>query len=148
MWLLLGLLLSPQKPVDGFVPRMHKTMPYRLFIPPGYDKTQKYPLILWLHGAGSVGRDNFKQISGASLRGTHTWTAAQVQAKHPAFVLAPQSPGGAWARELPFVLEILDSLKTEFSLDGTRIYVAGQSMGGYGTWDFITTMPNLFAAAI
>ena len=55
MLLLALLLLSPQKPVDGFQARTYKTMPYRLFVPPDYDKSHPYPLILWLHGAGSVG---------------------------------------------------------------------------------------------
>lgn len=142
------LSLFAQKPVDGFAPRTYETMPYRLFVPANYDKTQKYPLILWLHGAGSVGSDNFKQISGASLRGTHTWTAPEVQAKHPAFVLAPQSHTGSWTTDLPLVLQLLDSIKSEFSIDATRIYIAGQSMGGFGTWAYVTAKPDLFAAAI
>src|SRR5262245_38443161 len=100
MILLTFVLVLAQTPIDGFQARMHKQMPYRLFIPPSYDKTRSYPLVLWLHGAGSVGRDNLAQISGASLRGTHTWTAAQVQAKHPSFVLAPQSQR-EWIAELP-----------------------------------------------
>src|ERR1044071_1519119 len=100
LFLLLALMASAQKPVDGFQPRTYKTMPYRIFVPATYDKTRKYPLILWLHGAGSVGNDNFKQIWGASLRGTHTWTAAQVQSKYPAFVLAPQSRSGSWQADM------------------------------------------------
>jgi len=151
-----------QNNVDGFVARLYKdpgqTMPYRLFIPKDYDQNQKYPLILWLHGAGSVGKDNLKQISGASRLGTHTWTAPENQAKHPAFVVAPQCPQnlGCWDNSqtrdpgphLLAVLKILNALRTEFSIDSERIYVAGQSMGGYGTWDLITKRPDLFAAAI
>jgi predicted peptidase len=148
MLLLTLLLLFPQKPVDGFEARMYKTMPYRLFIPPAYDKARQYPLIIWLHGAGSVGNDNLKQISGASLRGTHTWISRQVQEKYPAFVLAPQSRGGAWDADFPTVLEVLTSIEKEFTIDTSRIYVAGQSMGGFGTWNFITERPDLFAAAI
>src|SRR5437762_6637758 len=109
LYLLFALSVPAQKPVDGFQARTYKTMPYRIFVPGGYDKTRQYPLVLWLHGAGSVGNDNFKQISEASLRGTHTWTTAQVQAKYPAFVLAPQSRNGSWTTELPLVLELLDS---------------------------------------
>jgi len=154
---LFASMSSAQRTVDGFAARTYKTMPYRVFIPANYDKTRKYPLILWLHGAGSVGNDNFKQISGASLRGTHTWTSPQVQAKYPAFVLAPQCPlGRSWTNsrtsqpnpELLLVLEILAAVKNEFRIDADRIYIAGQSMGGYGTWSLITAKPDLFAAAI
>ena len=152
-----------QNNVDGFVARVYKdqsqqAMPYRVFIPKGYDQSQKYPLVLWLHGAGSVGRDNLKQISSASRPGTHIWTTPENQAKHPAFVVAPQCPQsvGCWddgrtnepGPHLLLVLKILDSLRTEFSIDSERIYVAGQSMGGYGTWDLITKRPDLFAAAV
>ena len=131
-------------------------MPYRLFVPKAYDKASKYPLVLWLHGAGAVGSDNFRQISGDQIMGTRTWTRPEVQAKYPAFVLVPQTLG-SWSIsggdvELPqgltLVLEILESLKAEFSIDPQRLYVAGQSMGGNGAWLLITVRPDLFAAAI
>jgi predicted peptidase len=148
--------------VDGFIGRVYtngrgERMPYRLFVPAGYNSSKKYPLLLWLHGAGSVGNDNRKQISGASISGTHTWTSPKTQSTYPAFVVAPQAPAGtAWANfqsdelgaQLSLVLAILDSIRSEFSIDSQRMYVAGQSMGGYGTWDLITKKPGLFAAAI
>jgi predicted peptidase len=146
IWITL-LLLFAQKPVDGFQARTFKKMPYRLFVPPSYDKSHAHPVVLWLHGAGSVGNDNFAQMSGASLRGTHTWTTPEVQAKHPAFVLAPQAQQD-WTLEFPAVIELLSSVEQEFNIDKTRIYIAGQSMGGHGTFYFITARPDLFAAAI
>jgi predicted peptidase len=150
--------------IDGFVARSHRngheTMPYRLFVPNGYSAQTKYPLIVWLHGAGGIGRDNARQILGDQVSGTRTWTEPATQAKYPAFVLAPQSPGG-WAAQRPMgaspdtlsaplvlVVEILDSLENEFNIDRHRIYVAGQSNGGYGVWDLITTRPERVAAAI
>lgn len=144
-----------QDTVDGFIGRVHKsdghTMAYRMFLPKGYDPAKKYPLVLWLHGAGSVGSDNRKQISQASTLGTHTWTRPENQAKNPAFVLAPQSPSGkSWNSpgELDAVLQILAALQKEFSIDPQRLYVAGQSMGGYGTWALIAQRPGMFAAAV
>jgi len=84
--------IAAQDPVDGFVARSFKaangdTMPYRLFIPEATARTARLPLILHLHGGGGVGRDNLKQISGGNTAGTHTWTTAAAQRKHPAFVL-------------------------------------------------------------
>jgi predicted peptidase len=43
-----------------------ETLPYRLFIPPRYDKRKKYPLVLYLHGGGGIGNDNRKQIDGGN----------------------------------------------------------------------------------
>ena len=154
---------AAQDKIDGFLGRVHKnkygqTMPYRLFIPPSYDQKNKYPLVLWLHGAGSVGKDNKMQISEWSIPGTHTWTKPENQAKNPVFVVAPQCPSSetcwddpdadALGKELLLVLDILDSLQQEFGIDSQRLYVAGQSMGGFGTWSLIAKRPNIFAAAI
>jgi len=149
-----------QDKVDGFAARIYKNnhrekMPYRLFIPANYDKGKKYPIIIWLHGAGGAGDDNLKQISEDQVAGTRLWTKPEIQSKHPVFVLVPQSIGG-WASintlqlsdEERLVLEILNSLKSEFNLDTKRIYVTGQSNGGFGVWDMISKRPDLFAAAI
>jgi predicted peptidase len=46
------------------------------------------------------------------------------------------------------VTGILKTLESEFNIDAKRIYVAGQSIGGFGTWNFVTKRPDLFAAAI
>ena len=129
-------------------------MPYRLFIPPGYDSQKTYPLVLWLHGSGGAGTDNIAQISDDQILGTRIWTEPQTQAKHPAFVLVPQNPGDwverrdALNSRMLLVLGMLDSVKAEFNIDVTRIYIAGQSDGGFGTWNLITQRPDLFAAAI
>ena len=151
--------LLSQDSVDGFIGRVHKSgrekMPYRLFIPKGYDKSILYPLVIWLHGGGSAGDDNIGQISLDNKLGTHFWTRPENQDKHPAFVLAPQSLS-TWdsntenglSEELKLVLEILDGVRKEYSIDPSRIYVAGQSNGGIGAWGLITKKPGMFAAAV
>ena len=144
--------------VDGFVAGVFKsrggTMPYRLFIPAGYNRGQKYPLVMWLHGAGGAGTDNRRQIAEDQIPGTHAWTTSANQAKHPSFVLVPQSPG-VWIEDLArfgdetrLAIAVLESVKMEFSIDPARVYVTGQSNGGYGAWNAITFRPDLFAAAI
>ena len=151
---------AAQDVVDGFVGRIYtnasrQRMPYRLFVPPGYNKENDYPLVIWLHGAGGAGSDNLAQITEDQILGTHTWTRPQNQAKYPAFVLVPQSPTN-WVSsgletlspEMLLALGITDALKAEFNIDTRRIYVAGQSDGGVGTWNVIMQRPNLFAAAI
>jgi predicted peptidase len=52
------------------------------------------------------------------------------------------------SKELALVVQILDSVAKQFSIDSSRVYVTGQSMGGYGTWDVILRYPGKFAAAI
>lgn len=148
--------------VDGFLARSYhsptgETMQYRLFVPPAYDSARKYPLVLWLHNAKGRGDDNLAQISGTNTLGTHIWTTPENQAKYSAFVLAPQvSETKAWARphastppvSLRLALEILDVVEKEYSIDLSRVYVAGQSMGGEGVWAALAAVPGHFAAAI
>jgi predicted peptidase len=44
--------------------------------------------------------------------------------------------------------EILDSIEQEFSIDVSREYVTGLSMGGECTWMSLIERPNRFAAAV
>ncbi|MBN2780677.1 MAG: prolyl oligopeptidase family serine peptidase, partial [Candidatus Marinimicrobia bacterium] len=48
---------------------------------------------------------------------------------------------------LSLVTELLGALQKELPVDPRRLYVTGLSMGGYGTWDLISRMPEMFAAA-
>lgn len=134
-----------------------ETIPYRLFIPQGYKKQKKYPLVLWLHGGAGRGNDNLKEISGGNTIGSHVWTLPENQSKHPCFVVAPQCPANQlWAtldmakptEQMQLVLELLQNLQRTFSVDAQRLYVVGQSMGGFGTWSVIAQHPRMFAAAI
>lgn len=149
-----------QARIDGFIPRVYRNaarqaMPYRLFVPANYRQDMQYPLVLWLHGAGGAGTDNRAQISGDQVPGTRLWTKQQNQTKYPSFVLVPQSPTN-WVSsgldrlslEMSLVLAVLEEVRSEFNVDPARIYVAGQSDGGIGTWNVIIQRPSLFAAAI
>lgn len=140
-----------------------KALPYRLFIPQGYDSARKYPLVLFLHGAGERGSDNKAQLFHKSCI---IWASPEYQAKNPCFVVAPQCPADdKWTRvenwdtpvyhqpeapteALRLVMELIPQLQKEFSLDPDRLYVTGLSMGGYGTWELLNRRPGLFAAAI
>jgi predicted peptidase len=133
-------------------------MPYRLFVPPDYDKNKKYPLVLWLHGGWARGADNEKQIIEGNTSGATVWTKPENQARNPAFVVAPQCAAGEWwatndaemkpSKQLQAVVELLKELQKQYSIDDSRLYVAGQSMGGYGAWSLISEYPEMFAAAI
>ncbi len=124
------------------------TLPYRLFVPESYSPSKRYPIVLALHGSGERGSDNLVQISGWRL--ATSWADPINQAKYPCFVVAPQCPGGkSWSGpELATANAILDSLAAEFSIDANRMYVTGLSMGGFGTWELITSFPDRFAAAV
>lgn len=133
---------------------------YRLLKPKDYDPNRKYPLVLFLHGAGERGDNNQAQL----VHGMNDFASDEIMSKYPAFVLAPQCPNNAkwvevdWSakkhtapekpsRALRLTLETIEKLQKEFSIDNKRLYVTGLSMGGYGTWDAAERMPDFWAAA-
>lgn len=134
-----------------------QTMPYRLFVPADYRKANRYPLVLWLHGGAGRGNDNLKQITGGNTSGARVWTKPENQSGFACLVVAPQcAEDELWAtietaqptEQLFMAVEIIKDLQRRFSIDDRRIYVAGQSMGGFGAWSLITSYPRRFAAAV
>src|SRR5690625_4670779 len=138
---------------------------YRMLEPVDYDSTKSYPLVLFLHGAGERGDDNFNQLKW----GVYHFSDPVFREKYPAFVVAPQVPeGDFWStldldrdstsfimpmREKPtepmrLTIELLEKLQEEYGIDGNRLYVTGLSMGGFGTFDLIERFPGKFAAAV
>jgi predicted peptidase len=136
------------------------TLPYRLLKPQPLDPQKKYPLVLFLHGAGERGNDNLAQLKHV----VNLFTTPQNREKYPCFVLAPQCPAGQkwvdvnWgakthetpdkpAEPMALTLQVIEQLQKQHPIDARRMYVTGLSMGGYGTWDLIARRPEMFAAA-
>ena len=116
---------------------------YFLTLPDGYstDKTKKWPLLVFLHGAGERGDDLnlLKKHGPPKLIGAGK--------KFEAIVVCPQVPvGESWNPH--GVKAFVDEVKNSKRVDESRIYLTGISMGGVGTFDTIAAYPDVFAAAI
>ncbi len=140
-----------------------QTLPYRLHIPASYDPVKKYPLLVFLHGAGERGTDNEAQLIHAEVL---RLVGDEAAARQPCFLVAPQCPEGHRWVEVPWdspephttpaepsvpmrlTMEILDSLEKEFNIDPDRRYATGMSMGGFGILDLLVRRPDDYAAAI
>jgi poly(3-hydroxybutyrate) depolymerase len=125
-------------------------MPYRMFIPTSYTSAQKYPLVFYLHGGGGMGTDDIKEITDQTA-GPYCFAGAAAQLKYPCFVVCPQmnvtDTGFATPANQAFIVAIIDSVAREFSIDRTRIYITGNSMGGAGTVVTMQNFPSVFAVA-
>jgi len=136
------------------------TLLYRLLTPQDPEEDRRYPLVLFLHGAGERGSDNRRQL----IWGADHFLTQEHREKYPCYVLAPQCPAGSrWVDvnwDLPYhfmpeepslpmrlVTGLLEETLNALPVDRDRIYVTGLSMGGYGTWDIVSRMPERFAAA-
>jgi len=111
---------------------------YLLFRPKDYDKiSQKWPLILFLHGAGESG-DDLSRVKKNGL-------PKIVETKDLPFVIvSPQSPRMGWNAEA--LNALLDEVMKDNRIDPDRVYLTGLSMGGYGTWALASAHPERFAA--
>ena len=93
-------------------------LPGRLRNHNNFDASQKYPVILSLHGAGGKGSDNRKQLK--------VWNGQlaekAVRTKFPCYVLAPQAAGLWNGQHLKQIKEIIKGLP---AIDMDRIYVLG-----------------------
>ena len=135
--------------------------------PETLKKGDKKPLIIWLHGQGEGGTD-----PDIDILGTETSALAKEEIQKyfttkgtdtkGAFVLAVQSPtywmdegngtNGNGSRVSRYTQILMDTIKEYVkhnpSVDTERIYLAGDSNGGYMTVNMIITYPDYFAAAV
>lgn len=130
------------------------TLPYRLLAPAFIKRGKKYPMIIFLHGAGERGRDNeinLKYITDLFLN-------PENREKFPAFIVVPQCPAGQWwapqswtgpqSSPADLVIRLMDELIKKKKIDINRVYLMGLSMGGNGTWYLLTKYPERFAAGV
>ena len=131
----------------SYVGAQGDSIPYRLLVPEDYDPSQAYPLVVFLHGAGERGYHNDLPIrirNGA-------YEFIQTAEGYAYFMLVPQCPTNAWWSDdqiVRLVLGLLDEIRLEFSIDPSRIYVTGLSMGGTGMWELVSREPGVFAGGI
>ncbi len=116
---------------------------YLLFRPDNTKEAKdgKWPLVVFLHGAGERGDD----LEKLKVHGPPKLAAANPD--FPCLVLSPLCPTGKrWdAQALNF---LLDEIVKNEAVDTNRIYLTGLSMGGQGTWDWALLAPKRFAAII
>jgi predicted peptidase len=124
--------------------RTYQGMTYGIFVPTNYHRTKSYPLILYLHG------------SGDTVSHDRRWYSEAWQKDHASFVITPKTTernqgwGNTWdARHAPAAsktLSLVDSLLKVYSIDKSRLYIYGISMGGFGTFSILQKNPGKFAA--
>ena len=133
---------------------------YRLMKPSVVNKDQKYPLVVFLHGAGERGIDNTAQLQYFPTQ----MAEPRWRDRFPCYVLAPQcredrkwvevdwtSPSDpvmpeSASEQMQSVVQMIRRTVSDEQIDTSRIYLTGLSMGGFGSFDLGIRHPDWFAA--
>jgi len=119
---------------------------YYLYTPNNIVQGEKVPIALFLHGCcGTSYTANLRNAVDPPVRMWHNF--GDNEQTVPVYIIAPATSSG-WNQHFSNLKAVMDDLVANHQGDPQRIYITGFSMGGGGTWDFISTYPNYFAAAI
>lgn len=117
-------------------------MQYLVVYPDGYKSTEKYPLLIQLHGAGSRGTDPGVLVKSVFLAGYES------QASHPFIVVMPLCHANTWFDLFETLKAFVGMLCQRKDVDVERVYLSGASMGGYAAWQLAMSLPEVFAALV
>ena len=124
-------------PVEG------TSLPYLLHLPSEYgaDVSRKWPLILFLHGAGERGDDlDILRVYGPAME-------AEKDPAFPFICVSPQCPDDEmWFSFVEELKTLFDYIVSSLPVDLDKAYLTGFSMGGFGVWTMAMMYPELFAA--
>lgn len=118
-------------------------MKYLISYPEGFNESEKYPVLFFLHGRGARSQSTEK---------LHKYTSvANIQAhqNERGFIfIAPHCASGNWSEWMMPLIQFVEHVRQLPYVDHTRLYLTGNSMGGYGTWALSLLRANWFAAAM
>ena len=136
---------------------------YQIHMPDALEEGKDYPLILYMHGAGSKADDN-SHIYSRFADFLRKFESGEYRNK--AILLAPGCPkNGRWVpnrdpgqtvldhtleptEQMKAVIGILDMCVSSLPIDEKRLYIHGNSMGAHATWELLSRFPGRFAAAV
>ena len=107
---------------------------------PEAEKTEKQPVLIFLHGKSLSGTDINRVKRYGVLR------AMERGRKIPGIVVAPQLASGSWNPDK--VLQLLEYVQKNHNTDLSRVYVCGMSLGSYGTLHFAGKHADKITAAV
>lgn len=152
---------------EAFFVKNQDTLKYRILFPDAFLEVNKYPVVLFLHGAGERGSDNTRQLT----HGSQLFIDETHRGAFPAIVIFPQCPeNDYWAnanvdrstkplsitypleepptKALNLTMLLMEEMLSKPYTDNNKVYVGGLSMGGMGTFELLYRKPDMFTAAI
>lgn len=120
--------------------KVFKELQYLISYPENFRPEEKYPLVVFLHGAGTRS-ENIEVLQ------QNACVANLKKHQDRGFVLlAPLCSVHDWTEVMERVIELVDNTRNSGYIDISRVYLTGNSMGGYGTFAMGMAYPNFFSA--
>ncbi len=119
-----------------------KKMKYIIDFPRNFKEAEKRPVIIFLHGIGTRGKPIEVLMRNSFFKITDE------HENFPFIRIAPLCTGVTWFDMMDELKALVKKISEKSYVDPDRIYLLGNSMGGYGTWYLATSIPEHFAAII
>jgi predicted esterase len=117
----------------------------RAYLPGNYDRSKKWPLVIKLHGYNPP---NPVYVRWWAADSRHNLADVEYGKNEGLILIEPHGRGNTQYLGLgdQDVVRAIQLAKEHFNVDEDRVYLTGESMGGWGTWNIGTRHPELFAA--
>lgn len=131
---------------------------FYLYTPPGYTASSTYPLLVYLHGGGDINSgNNLNALLDPLSHHSPPWLINQNQwpTDRNFIVLSPllvkdthvADPNNQeWS--MVVVDEVLEYVKSLYSVNFNKIYFTGMSLGGAACWNYAGTHPDKVAGVV
>lgn len=119
----------------------YKRISYAVRYPEEFSDSGKFPLLIFLHGAGTRGTD-------IRMVGEHPFFAETKRHQLQAVSVAPQCFEDSWFTIFEQLQDFVEFAIRQPYIDEDRVYLMGASMGGYAVWQLAMSRPELFAAIV
>lgn len=122
--------------------KVFEELTYLISYPKSFCEEKAYPLVVYLHGAGSRSDKTDTLRQNAPMQNlTKFQTKGYV-------LLAPLCSAKNWNEVMAGLIRLVDHVRGLPFIDEKRVHLTGNSMGGYGTWELASLRPEWFASAM
>lgn len=118
---------------------------YLIYLPKDYDGVKKYPLVVYLHGAGERANSN-KDLHLIKKFGPPKICEEK---DYQAIIVSPQvKRPWAWTSYPKEIKDFILEIAEKYLVDKKRISITGVSMGCFGMYQVLMDYPEIFCAAV
>ncbi len=119
----------------------HNKLKYIISYPDDYIQGNKYPILFFMHGAGTRGDE-------LELLYDNPFFQITDKMNLPFITIAPQCNADTWFDVFEQIISLVKHIYDEPYTDKSKFYAMGASMGGYAVWQMAMSCPDNFAAIV